>query len=221
MSPQAQKLTLNAEVRTVLGKGNRTLRRKGLIPANIYGTGFDSQSIQIDLKTFLPIYKQAGETTVLYAKVDTKEYPTLVGDIQYHPVTGEMLHIDLRKVNLKQKIEANVPLVFIGESAAVATLNGVLLTQIEEITVLALPTDIPHEISIDISQLVALGDMIRVADLPASSSYEILGDKEQVIVSVSEHIEEEIEPETATEAPEIITEKPSEEPAADTEKGSE
>lgn len=221
MSPQAQKLILNVEPRTILGKGNRTLRRKGLIPANIYGAGFESLAIQIDLKTFLPIFKQAGETTVLYAKVDAKEYPTLVGNVQYHPVTGEMLHIDLRKVNLKQKIEANVPLVFSGESGAVETLNGVLLTQMEEVTVLALPTDIPHEISIDISKLAAIGDMIRVADLPVSSTYEILDDKEQVIVSVSEHIEEEIEPETATEAPEIITEKPDEEVPAETEKGSE
>ncbi len=203
----AEKVILDAQARETFGKQNRSLRKHGNIPANIYGKDFKPMSVTVDAKIFNNLFKTAGETTVVYVKVADKEYPTLISDIQYHPITEEILHVDLRKVNLKQKIEAQVPLTFVGESEAVETKNGVLLTQMEEITVYALPAHIPHEIEVDISVLKEIGDAIRVADLPKSEEYEVDEDPEMVMVSVTEHKEEEIEPETATEAPEILSEQ--------------
>lgn len=200
----AEKVILEAQKRETFGKQTRSLRKSGTIPANIYGKDFESVSVGIDSNTFQHIYKSAGETTVVYVKVEEKEYPTLISEIQYHPVSEEILHVDLRKVNLRQKVEAYVPLTFVGESEAVEQKNGVLLTQLEEVTVSALPTHIPHQIEVDLSALKEIGDMIRIADLAKSDDYEVVDESDRVIVTVAEHKEEAIEPETATEAPEII-----------------
>src|SRR5690606_6782662 len=104
---------------------------------------------------------------------------------------------------LRQKIEANVPLVFVGESEAVKTHNGVLNTQMDEIVVEALPTHIPSEIEVDLSQLQAIGDQITVAQLPTTADYTIMDDPEKIVVSAIEHVEQSLEPETVSEAPEI------------------
>lgn len=220
----AEKVVLEAQVRETFGKQTRKLRKEGNIPANVFGKSFTPVAISVDTKVFNTLFKTAGETTVIYIKAGDQEYPTLVSDIQYHPVTEEVLHVDFKKVNLKQKVEARVPLHFIGESVAVEQKNGVLLTQVEELIVTALPTSIPHAIEIDISVLQEIGDAIRVSDLAKSADYEIEEEPETVIASVTEHVEEEIEPETTAEAPEILTEKEGEEgaegePAATMESG--
>ncbi len=209
----AEKVVLEAQARETFGKQTRKLRKEGMIPANVFGKSFTSVALSVDAKVFNNLFKSAGETTVIYIKVGDNDYPTLVSDIQYHPVTEEILHVDFRKVNLKQKVEARVPIHFIGESEAVERKNGVLLTQVEEVVVSALPTNIPHAIEVDISVLKEIGDAIRVSDLAKSDTYEVDEDPEMLIVSVTEHVEEEIEPETTTEAPEILTEKEGEEGA--------
>jgi large subunit ribosomal protein L25 len=200
------KITLNAEVRTIFGKKTRKMRKEGLLPANIFGQDFESQSITLKLVEFVTVFKKAGETDVIYVEVDGKSVPTLLSDIQYHPQDGNLLHVDFRKVNLKKKIEAHVPVVMMGESEAVAQKNGVLITPLDYVVVEALPTDIPHQIEIDLSKLKEIGDQISVGDLPASEKYTITNPAETIVVSVTEHKEESIEPETVSEAPEITTE---------------
>ena len=201
-----KQIKLEAKPRTILGKANKSHRKEGFLPGNIYGEDFESASISVSMNDFTITFKQAGETSVVYIQLDGKEIPTLISDIDYHPVTETILHVGFRKVNLKQKIEAQVPFAFIGESEAVEKKNGVLLTQAEHVTVNALPTDIPSEIEIDLSKLTEIGDSIRVSDLPTSDRYQILDDPEKTIVSITEHKEEEIEPETTSEEPEIIGE---------------
>ncbi len=206
----AIKITLQATPRTIFGKKVRAMRRDGTIPGNIFGKNFKSQAISIAPKNFSAAYKQAGETGLMYIELDGKAIPTLLSDIQYHPSRDSIIHVDLRKVDLTQKTEANVPIKFIGESVAVAQKNGVLITQMDHITVKALPADIPHDIEVDISALVDIGNEIKVLSCPKSDKYEILDEPEKTIVSVTEHVEEVIEVQTTTEAPEIITEKPAE-----------
>ena len=208
------KITLKAEVREVLGKQVRSLRKDGILPANIFGKGFESKAIKVDAHQFLLTFRKAGETSVIYVEVDGTTIPTLISDIQIHPLTRKILHADLRKVDLKKKVEANVPIVFVGESEAVKQKNGVLITQKDQITIEALPTNIPHQIEIDIAALKEIGDEILVSSIAKSSTFEIVDDPELVIVSVTKHVEEEIEVQTASEAPEILTEK-----AADGEEG--
>ncbi len=207
------KITLPAIPRTILGKSVRKMRKDGSIPGNIFGKGFKSQSILLNPKDFSSAYKQAGETGLMYVELDGKSIPALLSDVQYHPSRDSIIHVDLRKVDLTIKTEASVPVKFIGESVAVAQKNGVLITQLDHILVKALPADIPHDIEVDISALAEIGNEIKVSSLPKSADYEILDDPERTIVSVTEHVEEVIEVQTTTEAPEILTAKPDEEGA--------
>lgn len=220
MNPKTpnEKIVFKGTKRATLGKANRNLRKDGLVPANIYGTNFPSLAISVNLFDFEKLFKKAGETTVVYLEVDGKSYPTLISDLQFHPVTDKILHVDFRKVNLKQKIEAQVPVEFVGEPELVKSKAGILLTQMEELTVSALPNEIPSSIEVDTTKLTEFGSVIKVSDLPKSETYEITEDEEAIIASLSEHKEEEIIPETTVEQPEIITEQNKETSAPSEEK---
>lgn len=201
-----EKITINATLREIKGKGNRSLRRKGVIPANIYGKDFTSQTISLDKKEFVDTFRAAGETNVVYVKIDEKEIPTLFSEIQIHPTNQSVLHVDLKKIDLKKKVETQVPLVISGISEAVEKKHGILLTQMTEVTIEALPSNIPNDIVVDISNMSEIGDVIRISDLPKSTTYEIKEEEERIIVSVTEHKEEELVPETVSEEPEITGE---------------
>jgi large subunit ribosomal protein L25 len=201
----SEKIELQVQARTEVGKKTNYLRKQGIIPANIYGPEFKSQTISVTLKDFTPVYKVARETGIIYLKLGSESIPTLVKFIQRDPVSNDILHIDFRKVNLRQKMETEVPVEVVGESTAVTQLAGVLLVQSGHVMVEALPQNIPQNIQVDISVITELGQEIKVKDLPTSTDYEIKEDPEKVIVSVVEHKEESLEAETTVEAPEITT----------------
>lgn len=200
-----EKVILQAEARTIFGKKVKQLRKQGIIPGNIFGNNFESKAVSLARQDFMDAYKVVRETGVLHMEVGSESIPTLIYDMQTHPVTGQILHVDFRKVNMRQKIEADVPVVFVGESAAVKTHNGVLLTQADVVTVEALPANLPQHIEIDLAKLAEINDAITIADLPKSDDYVFTEDPEKVIVSVTAHKEESLEPETESEAPEITT----------------
>jgi len=201
-----EKYVLKATPRTIIGKQTRSLRKAGIVPANIFGKEFTSQTISLQLKDFIDTFKSAGETNVVYIDIDGEEIPTLFSEIQIHPTNQSILHVDLKKIDLKQKVETQVPFSIIGISEAVEKKHGILLTQMTEVTIEALPSDIPNDIEVDISNMNEIGDVIHISDLPKSTSYEIKEEDERIIVSVTEHKEEELEPETVSEEPEITTE---------------
>ena len=204
----SNKLILEVTSRTIFGKKLTKLRKEGLIPANIFGPQFKSTAISIPAKNFITAYKTARATGIVYVKLDKQEIPVLFKNIQRHPVTDEILHADFRKIDLTKKIQTEVPVKVIGQSEAVTQKAGVLLTQSDSLLVEALPKDIPSSIEVDISVIKELGREIKVGDLAKSTTYTIVTPPEKVIVSVVEHKEESIVPETApTEAPEVITEK--------------
>lgn len=207
------KLILNAQKRDVFGKRLRKLRHSNVVPANIFGPQFDSLSITVQLKDFVNTYKVAKETGVVYVSVDGKEIPVLIKYVQKHPVNESLIHVDFRKIDLTQKIETSVPVNVTGTSPAVSQKGGVLLTQANHITVEALPEDIPTEILVDISALVEIGNEIKIQDLPKSAQYTVKEEPEKVLFSVIEHKEESVTPEVEAAAPEITTEKKTEEGA--------
>ena len=206
-----EKTVLTAEMRTITGKKVNALRKQGMVPANVFGPNFDSKSITVTLKDFTAAYKVAHETGIVYVNVDKDSIPTLIKDIQKHPVTGFILHVDFRKIDLTQKIVTTVPVHFEGDSVAVNQLNGVLITQNDHLDIEALPEKIPAHIEVDISALKEIGDEITVKDIKANPDYVIITDPETVVVSVTAHKEESVVPETTTTAPEVITEKAPEE----------
>ncbi|MGB9707664.1 MAG: 50S ribosomal protein L25, partial [Microgenomates group bacterium] len=125
----SEKIILKVELRQVFGKKLKSLRKQGLIPGNIYGPDFKSQAVSVNFKDFIKVYKQAKETGVVYLELKEEKIPVLIKNIQRHPINESILHVDFRKIDLKQKIETEVPVTIVGESPAVVEKKGVLLTQ--------------------------------------------------------------------------------------------
>ncbi|MPM30494.1 50S ribosomal protein L25 [bioreactor metagenome] len=205
-----EKHQLKAQVRTLLGRKVKQLRKDGLLPATIYGKGFDSISVQINLIEAEKIFNEVGESGLVELMVDEKEkLPILFRNPQYHPIDEKLIHIDCYKVNLKEKISAMVPIEFIGESQAVKDGNT-LVTVTDEVEVEALPADLPESIEVDLTVLENLESTITVADLKIDKSkVEILTDAEQLIAKVEEPRVEEEEPaaEVSPEDVEVTAQK--------------
>jgi len=204
------KLELKAELRKLTGKKAKKLRREGLVLGNIFGSDFKSQAVSVSLKDLLKTYKVAKETGVVYINLDKQEIPVLIKNIQKHPVSDMILHVDFRKIDLKKKIETAVPVKIIGTSEAVSQKGGVLLLQTESVNIEALPQDIPQQIEVDISTIKEIGQEIKVSDLKKSDKYQVKTEATKVIVSVVEHKEESVTPDTTAAAPEVIAEAPKE-----------
>ena len=191
-----QKFILKADKRTVLGSKVKQLRRQGIVPANLFGKTIPSQAIQVNAVEFNRAYKEAGETSLIWVKVEgeDKERPTLVTGVSRNPMTGVKNHIDFHQVNLKEKVTANVPVEIIGESELVASNAAVLSQSLNEIEVEALPTDIPESITFDISSLKEIGDHLKISDAKVGSEVEIKTDPEQVVIALQEPMKEEVIP---------------------------
>jgi large subunit ribosomal protein L25 len=142
-------------------------------------------------------------------------YPVLIHKVQYDPITGEIIHADFHRVNLKEKITANVPVRLEGESPAEKSGVGLILQTLNEIEVESLPTDIPHEIIVDMPSLTEVGQTIHVKDLKIDKEkVEVKNDQEEVVVSVqTAEMKEGVAEEAPTpEEVEAIEEKGEEEP---------
>ncbi len=177
-------LELKAEAREITGKKVKNLRNSGLIPAVLYGKGIDSVNISVSGKEMNKALKEAGETTLLSLKLGNKKHNVLIHDLTRDPLTSEITHVDFFEVRMDQKMKANVPLVFVGESLAVKADGGVLVKPLQEIELEALPQDLPKEISVDISALATFEDKIHVKDLKVAGSIKILSNPDEVVASV-------------------------------------
>jgi large subunit ribosomal protein L25 len=200
-------LQLDLDARSASGKANKRLRRGGIVPGVVYGTGSDSVPVQLDVKTFETLYRRAGRTSVVKLKVPGKSgtESAIIKSVQRHPVSGSAIHVDFLRVDLKHEMEVDVPLVFIGTAPAVEETGGTLVTQLERVRVRALPNDIPHELSVDVSPLVDLDAGIHVSDLASDGAFTIVTDAEELIAKVLPprvEAEPEVAPEVEGELPE-------------------
>lgn len=215
-----EKHSLTVQPRDIVGRKVKRLRAEGNLPANIFGKDIQSRAVMLSRSDFLKVFAEAGETGIVELALDKEIVPVLISNVQTHPVTGEPLHADFRQVNMKEKIEAQVPIELVGEAPAEKQGLGIIVQQTDEVTVEALPMDLPDNFEVDISKLEELGASITVADLPSSEKVKILDEEEKVIVRVEEIQEEEPEPvatETEGEAAEgegAATETPAEESEA-------
>jgi len=195
-----KKLSLKTEKRSLFGRKVKTLRREGKLPGTIYGKNIKSASLTVLTSDFLKIYGQVGETGLVELSLAGEAQPVLIHNVQKDPVTDQPLHVEFFRVDLKEKVHANVPLAFIGESAAVANKIGVLLTLLDEVEVEALPTDLPEKITIDVSVLSEVGQELKVGYLKAPPGVTILTDAVLPVVKVGSLVSKEAEVEIAAEA---------------------
>jgi large subunit ribosomal protein L25 len=217
----ADTLILKAQIRDKAQKP-ALIRRAGDLPAVVYGFGIDNSSLTMNRKSFWKTYLAAGGNTLVDLVIDDKKpVKVLIQDTQLDPVSDEPIHADFFAVNLKETVQTEIPLSFIGESPAVVDLEGTLVTNKTEVEVKALPTDLISEIEVDISMLKTFEDLIRVSDLKVPSTIEILDDPEDVVALVNEpkseeELQAELTEDTAAEAAAIEElGKDSEKPAED------
>ncbi len=196
---------LQAAPRTVLGKAVGRLRRSGILPAVIYGKG-DSIPIQVDLRAFEHGYRIWGRTTLLTLTGIDGDIPALVTDVARDPRTGRLLHADFFRVSLTEKVHAEVPLHFVGESPAVKNLSAVLLHAMAQLRVEAFPQDIPRRIDVDLSALVTMDDAVHVRDVQVDATkIKLLDDPDNIVVKViPQRAEEEVAPPPAAVEGEVV-----------------
>lgn len=199
--------TLKAEARKVFGRKVKKLRREGVLPANIYGKKIKSKAVQVALADFKKVFAETGETGVVEVKTNGDTHPVLIHNVQLHPVTDEPIHADFLQVDLKEKVSATVPVEFTGESPIEKTGEGVVVRQVNELEVEALPTDLPEKIIVDISRLVAVGDVVKIGDLEVDrAKVEVKDDPERIVVSIAEPAKEEVAPPPAPAEGEVPAE---------------
>lgn len=184
--------SLTVQKRTVTGKKVKKLRREGILPANIYGKDFKSTEVQLSLKEFDPIYREVRETGLVDLKLDGQTIPVLIKNVHTDPRTQDVLHADFHKVNLKEKIEANIPIAAVGEPLAVLEKKGILLQLLNELSVEALPTELPEKIEVSIEKLAEVDDQITVAQLSTPSGVTVLNEPSQGVFKIGELPKEEV-----------------------------
>jgi large subunit ribosomal protein L25 len=161
-------------------------RKDGLVPTVLYSHGNAAETFWVNYVDFSKMYKLAGQSSVVsIEKDDKKTVNAIIQDVQLHPLNGRFTHVDLYQVRMDEKLEASIPLVFIGESKAVREMGGIFLKTLEEVQVSCLPADLPHEISVDIAKLATFEDHIQIKDISLPKGVEILGDADTVIALVN------------------------------------
>lgn len=175
-------IVLSAQTRTVTGKKTRALRRQGVMPIHVYGLDDPPLSLQAESSQVMIVLRSAGYTTPVSVSVDGKgETVTLIREIDKHPVTGSVRHVDFLRVDPTRRIEVRVPVILINQEDAEGARGGAgFVTQgIYEVTVMARPFEVPNEILADCTALETLESSITVADLNYPADVEPSGDVNQ------------------------------------------
>lgn len=180
----ADTLTISLDPRTLTGKKVKNLRKAGIIPVHLYGQGTDSQSLQCEAKTLYRLLSQAGMNTPITVSIPGQddEKLTFIREIQWHPVRGELLHVDFLNVDVANEINTTVPIILVGEAPAVHIVPDSSVVQLmREVEVRALPLDVPSDITADISLIQDAGDVVRLGDVALPEGVVFLAEVEEVI----------------------------------------
>lgn len=178
-------MNLNAKKREEVGSKVSKLRAAGLLPAVMYGHKIASQNLTLNYVEFQKVFQKAGENTVIELAIDGGgKVNVLVHEVQTDSMTGNVSHVDLFQVRMDEKIETKIPLEFVGESAAVKALGGVLVKNMDEVEVSCLPADLPSVIQVDLSLISDFDVHIKAGDLKIPAKVEIMTDLETVIALV-------------------------------------
>ncbi len=180
------KTTLAAKPRKTVGRKVKQLRRQGVIPANVFSKEVKSINIQIDEKALTNLLKQVGESGLVYLQVEGEksDRPVMISQIKRDPVTGSLLHVGWHQVNLKEKVTSAIPVKLTGTAPAEEQHLGILVTQLQEIEMEALPADMSESVEVDISGLAAVGDAVYVKDIKVDSRLAVKSDPEAIVAKI-------------------------------------
>ncbi|MSU57694.1 MAG: 50S ribosomal protein L25 [Pedosphaera sp.] len=167
------------------GRKVKHLRAAGRIPAVVYGGQSKPENLELVSKEMEDlIHHSASENILVDLAVDKSKRLALVQEVQHHPLSGKVLHVDFHEVSETEKVTVMVPVESIGEAAGVKTGGGVLEHVLFKIKVRALPKDLPEQIIVDVTSL-ELGKSLHLGEIKAPAGVEILGDKKVTVISVA------------------------------------
>ncbi|OGF62873.1 hypothetical protein A2662_00330 [Candidatus Giovannonibacteria bacterium RIFCSPHIGHO2_01_FULL_45_33] len=172
-----------AEKRDILGKKTANLRKKGLLPAVVYGKGSASENISVKEGEFMKLWRSAGEATIVSLEVGKEKKNVLIHDVAVDPLKDKPTHVDFYIVDMSKTLKVDVQLEFVGESEAVKN-GGILVKVHHELEIEALPKDLPHSIIVDISSLKVFEDKITVGNLKIPHGVKVIKSPEETVVLV-------------------------------------
>ncbi len=187
-------MKLNVTSRKVFKKKTKHLRKDGMVPGVIYGKHMDAaESITMSRVDFLKVFAKTGKSTPIEVSGDGLDYLVLVSDLQSHPVSDQLSHVDLLAVRKDEKVTAEVPIVMTGVSPYEK--NGLWRVQLilNSVEVEAFPLDLPHDITIDVSALVEEWQAIHLSDVDLWENVVFVDDLTRTILTTVAFAEEEEE----------------------------
>ena len=199
---------LAAEARPKKGSPeSRRLRAVGKVPAVLYGHGIDPQSLVVDARELRgALTQEAGLNALLSLQVDSARHLAMARQLQRHPLRGNVTHVDFVIVRRDEIVSAEVPVRLVGEALEVSRADGVIEQQLFTLMVQATPGDIPPHLDVDISGL-AVGDTVRVGDLPLPAGVNTeLDPEEPVVIATASTMAAEIAAEDEAAAEEAAAE---------------
>ncbi len=182
-------------------RATRRLRREGLVPGVVYGQGGEARPFQVPARELRTVLAE-GQTLLDLELEDSKAVPVVIKEQQHHPVRGDVMHLDFLEVRLDEAIEAEVAIELEGTDQAPGVREGGVLEHVtREVTVEALPTDIPERITVDVSEM-DINDTINLASVAVPSGVKFMADEPEEITIATlspPRVEEEPEPEVEEE----------------------
>lgn len=183
--------TLQAQARDAATKVSQ-IRDNGDIPAVFYGFKKDATSLSVKKIDFQKVFKEVGETNTLTLETGAGAFDALIHEVQYDPRTSQPIHIDFLAVDMTKEIEVDVPFEFVGESEAVKG-GGILVKIMHEVKVSALPKNVPHSLTVDISALTTNDSVIALKDIKLPTGVTFQEDGEAAVASIAVAKDEPIE----------------------------
>lgn len=205
-------LSFTAKIRDKSIK-TQVLLREECLPAIVYGKEVKNIPLVLDYKKFEDFFRQITESTIFNLKIKKndkiEEYPVIIRDIQFNPVTDNFIHIDFFQLPMDKEIVINVPIVFIGKSPAEKNENAIIVKNLHEIEIKTLPKYLIGELKVDLSSIKKIGDEIKIRDFNLPREIKVENPDEIVAIAAKPEKEEieEIAPEEKIEKVEVIKEK--------------
>lgn len=179
-------ITVEAQVRTVVGKKVKQLRKDGFVPITVYGPKNDPMSLKVPYRALEIALMNAGGTNLIDMNVDGSTHSVLARDVQRDVLKGSILHADFFVVDKDTKIRADIPVQLQGESPAVAARKGILITGTNNVTIETLPGNLINYIEVDLTSLLEVGDSISVGDLNLGDDIVIINEPDEMLARVSQ-----------------------------------
>lgn len=179
--------SVKLSARTVIGKKVNRLRRQGIVPVHVYGTNAEPVSAQVEDRILMRLLPAVGSNVPVSVEIEGQDGADIcfVREVQYHPVTENVLHVDFLRVDVSQTVSAEVPIILEGTAPGISQMGGVLLQNFQTLRVEALPMEMPAAFRIDISGLVDFEVTIQVGQVETSDNVTILNDPSALVVRVT------------------------------------